>query len=714
MISRSFKILVMFAVLGAAIFVISDTNAAGRLVKGSQSAVYYLPGDGTRYAYPNEAVFFSWYHDFSEVERITDIQLAYYPIGGVITYRPGSRLVKITTDPKVYSVTSGSILRWITTEEIARELYGSDWASKIDDIPDSFFGHYQIGEPILSASVTPAPVVNPVSSNDDNSSGASLDISLAASPVSSLVARGTDGFVPAVSFTFKNSLSRSININALTVTGYIDENEGNADFSIGMDEDNGSYIFLNNVVSKVVLVDSTTNSVVASSMVGTNGLVKFSNFVWSVPPESSAELALRVQVNADAPFELGNDRFAFDIAHSSDMVAAAADTSSISVSGISPNHSVAPLVYLTVVDSGTLTISNPTLASSKILITGSSSNPIYSVGFSADKIENIVVENLSFKIVNPEARRNIRSAQITYLSDGTSVEKSGLVNADDILFKNLGLIIPKGGMISVTLSVDLYSLQLGSMSGDELSVDFDDDLFFATGTVSNYIYAGADSHGKTIDRSVSSAIYVVKNNEPVFSLVSGSSAATESRADNTEAFKFTILSVGEGTPEIKKLTFKILPSDVATSHGSVASDNDLLEKLADIDGDSRDDDDIVELFDSETGETYGESSDGRVRYEIYDASLKVIDATPAGLDTAAGDYGLVVYEFNEPIKALKTPREYSLLLDTRGLEIGTKNIKISLLGGSDLVWSDGFLGSDNETGAVLSGLPLNGPTINFK
>ncbi|MBU0648654.1 hypothetical protein KJ969_00890, partial [Patescibacteria group bacterium] len=124
------------------------TLASGDLIKASQPAVYYYAADGKRYVFPNENTYFSWYPDFSTVKVITDAELADVTIGGNITIRPGTHLVKITTDPKVYAVTSGGSLHWVETEDVAAKLWGASWASKVVDVPDSFFTNYSIGDSI--------------------------------------------------------------------------------------------------------------------------------------------------------------------------------------------------------------------------------------------------------------------------------------------------------------------------------------------------------------------------------------------------------------------------------------------------------------------------------------------------------------------------------------------------------------------------------------
>lgn len=140
----------LMPMLALGLFSAQHADAATRLVKSaSQSDVYvaFSYPDGTpstRLAFPNEKVYRSWFADFSNVETISGAELARYQLSGLVYYRPGSRMVKITTDPKVYFVDNMGALRWVETEEAARELYGASWAQKIDDVPDIFFPQYHV------------------------------------------------------------------------------------------------------------------------------------------------------------------------------------------------------------------------------------------------------------------------------------------------------------------------------------------------------------------------------------------------------------------------------------------------------------------------------------------------------------------------------------------------------------------------------------------
>ena len=125
---------------------------SGSLIRGTTfAAVYYLGRDGFRYVFPNDKTYFTWYANFDSVKFVSDADLAKIQIGGNVTYRPGSRMVKINSDPKVYAVDENGALRWMMTEEIAIGTYGASWNTMIDDVPDAFFGNYRAGSNVESA-----------------------------------------------------------------------------------------------------------------------------------------------------------------------------------------------------------------------------------------------------------------------------------------------------------------------------------------------------------------------------------------------------------------------------------------------------------------------------------------------------------------------------------------------------------------------------------
>jgi len=163
------KKLLVFTLIFFLAFTLVGTNAnavqpdisikGGDLIKGSGDSVYHYGSDGKRYVFPNFKTYQSWYgNDFSKVVIITDTQLAAIPIGGNVTYKPGAKLIKITSDPKVYFVDQNQNLKAIKTEAIAIILFGADWASIVEDVPVAFFVNYNVGEDIEEPKL---PLIDP-------------------------------------------------------------------------------------------------------------------------------------------------------------------------------------------------------------------------------------------------------------------------------------------------------------------------------------------------------------------------------------------------------------------------------------------------------------------------------------------------------------------------------------------------------------------------
>ena len=135
---------------------IPDDNNMNTL---SDTAVYYYGKNGKRYVFPNEKAYFTWYKDFSNVKILPLDQMSLIPIGGNVTYRPGTRMVKFQTDVKTYIVTRGGVLRWVATEDVARNWFGASWNTHVDDVSEAFFANYKFGEPVNSSLDLALPIV---------------------------------------------------------------------------------------------------------------------------------------------------------------------------------------------------------------------------------------------------------------------------------------------------------------------------------------------------------------------------------------------------------------------------------------------------------------------------------------------------------------------------------------------------------------------------
>lgn len=137
--------------VGVAAFIPTAVNAvdcpeleAGDLFKvPGNSAVYLLNADMERMYFPNAEVYKTWYADYSGVVEIPTTCVDAYPAPSAapfgVNYRPGSRLVKVEISPSVYAVTPNNTKVKIGSEEVAKALYGDNWAKLVRDVADVYW-----------------------------------------------------------------------------------------------------------------------------------------------------------------------------------------------------------------------------------------------------------------------------------------------------------------------------------------------------------------------------------------------------------------------------------------------------------------------------------------------------------------------------------------------------------------------------------------------
>ncbi|HBR80611.1 MAG: hypothetical protein UW63_C0061G0002 [Candidatus Uhrbacteria bacterium GW2011_GWF2_44_350] len=133
---------------------IDDDN----LTANANTTVYVVGCDGTSHVFPNELTYQTWWPDFESLSFVESSFLAQHGLGNNVTVRPGTYLVKLATDPKVYAVEPGGILRWIPNEATAQALYGNNWNQIVIDISDELFADYTIGED-LTDTIYPEAVI---------------------------------------------------------------------------------------------------------------------------------------------------------------------------------------------------------------------------------------------------------------------------------------------------------------------------------------------------------------------------------------------------------------------------------------------------------------------------------------------------------------------------------------------------------------------------
>ena len=133
-----------------------------RLVHTSSSNIYYIGTDGKRHAFPTDVVYRSWYEEDPVVISVPAWKLANIPLGKNVTYKPGKRILSFS-DNRKYVVAPHRVLRPLGNDQAASVLYGSDWISISDRLPDALFADYRRsheGDVFTNSDFDPSSVQN--------------------------------------------------------------------------------------------------------------------------------------------------------------------------------------------------------------------------------------------------------------------------------------------------------------------------------------------------------------------------------------------------------------------------------------------------------------------------------------------------------------------------------------------------------------------------
>ena len=134
------------------------------------SSVYYLSDSDERWVFPDETTYFTWYMDFNDVVQVSCDELSNYPIGGVVTFQPGTNLLTMPSTNDVYAVEPGGLLRLIESEADAIALYGDLWWTRVRDSSEAFWSTYTMGAPLEALEVPEGSILFAYNPDDPGAS----------------------------------------------------------------------------------------------------------------------------------------------------------------------------------------------------------------------------------------------------------------------------------------------------------------------------------------------------------------------------------------------------------------------------------------------------------------------------------------------------------------------------------------------------------------
>lgn len=518
---------------------------SGSLIKGSLPAVYYCGSDGKRYVFTNDKAYKTWYADFSSVMTISDADLASIQIGGNVTYRPGVLMLKIVSDPKVYAVAHGGVLRHLPSEACAVTLYGSAWNTMIHDVSDAFFTNYSVGSAI-NASCSDYNKTSEMSSSqsinaDKNLSTAGVSgtasVSKASdSPAGSTLPKGATG-VNFLKFNVSNNGGSAMTVDSVTLRRV----------GPGATTD----------LSAVYLYEGAARLTTGRSVNSSTNEVNFTGLNLALAAGQSRTLWVSVDVATGA--SAGN-------VHAMELSKAMSGTTQLSGSPFSGSN---------------FTLAGTTVGSLTIAKTGTITNP--KAGEMEAKIAEFTVaagstEDVLLKRISLFQNGNLSAANLMNLK----LKQAGLTVATASGFdSNLraafvmsepGMLLEKGQTKTFSLYADIGG---GSRSSDTVRISTEE---------SSDVYGVGQTfgHGTTVTRTAydnsaadgtDASWSTIEAGQVTLTFLGPSTKDISNKAENAEVFRFSM--VAQSNVEVRNLRLTVAATGNGLTTSSAANYTDI-------------------------------------------------------------------------------------------------------------------------------------------
>ena len=117
------------------------------------ASVYWFTG-GYKRPFSSEKAFMSWFPSFDRVsiKRVKKDEISYLAWGPSMPYKPGSRMIKVPDDSKVYNIQVDGTVCHVKDEKDAAKLFGKKWNKSVDDMSVSqFLGTYKLKDACVVA-----------------------------------------------------------------------------------------------------------------------------------------------------------------------------------------------------------------------------------------------------------------------------------------------------------------------------------------------------------------------------------------------------------------------------------------------------------------------------------------------------------------------------------------------------------------------------------
>ncbi|MFA5051351.1 MAG: hypothetical protein WC499_04550, partial [Patescibacteria group bacterium] len=263
-----------------------------------------------------------------------------------------------------------------------------------------------------------------------------------------------------------------------------------------------------------------------------------------------------------------------------------ADGNLLTITG-DTNTGIAPSVYITVSNAGTLTMAKDAASPANDIVIAGTSNVVMSKFKFTANTEDITVDKLRIDIGSSTSSRSVTAVKMAY-TGGTA---TGYLSSGYVTFSGMNWLIKKDVTSVITISADLNTIALGATSGDTI------ELGLACSTASNCNAVGASGNvlgdaGAELSNVDGNTMYLRKT-KPTIALVAPASPTTFAnftKEAQTELGTFVVTADAAANVEIAKLQWTLITNGAAWKANLASTDfqvwdtSDLYDELSNNEG----------------------------------------------------------------------------------------------------------------------------------
>lgn len=417
----------------------------------------------------------------------------------------------------------------------------------------------------------------------------SVTVTLSSNPSTNTIVRGSAG-VPIAGFNFKAGQADDIVVTDLTLVAVVNnaEAEATTDWAAGTDADTygteSSTASAANILQNMALYDGDTRISTLESPNSSTGSMTFTGLNWKIPKGETKVLTVKTDLGKNARAGNYNDQIGVILSAATSVSAEDSGGSSVTATvasgGVNTNSgtytSASPNVYLTIAQSGTLTVSAPASQVEDQIVIANREN-VKLAKFKVKALdESFTVKKLTLTLddtLDGEPNRTLKGLKIKYptnsstptILDGASTVSVGASDTD-VTFDGLLFAVPKDNdNVEFEVYANFQDIQAGATTGPQTgdqvkvtvkAVTANQDEFEATGDGSGDVIstnaAVTGTGTATLRDSVPTVTYVGTQGSIQFS-------------SEAEILDFKITADSAGNIDVKQIEFLVSANGLNTT-----------------------------------------------------------------------------------------------------------------------------------------------------